>query len=68
MKVIKNNYKPEYPKQIVCTKSRCKSVLEYDEADIKKEKVKKYDQREQEDYTVTVTTIECPVCKEKIEV
>lgn len=64
MKVITNNYKPEFPKQAICF--RCKSVLEYEQEDIKTETQKCYDQREG-DYNVTVKYLDCPCCKNKIE-
>lgn len=62
MKIITNNYKPDYPKSIVCTNVKCKSVLEYEKSDVQTSKVMQYDQR-QGDYEVTIKSIECPCCK-----
>jgi hypothetical protein len=65
MRVIENNYKPEWPKQIICDNRKCKSFLEYEEVDIKAEKKEKYDQR-QGNYIDIVKSITCPCCNNKI--
>ena len=63
MKVIQNNYKTEYPKQIICT--RCESKLEYDKQDIQTLIIPMSDQR-QGKWEKTKNFLNCPCCKDKI--
>lgn len=56
MKVIKNNYTPEYPKQIICP--NCSSVLEYEEIDVV---IKKHDP-DHSTYMIGVPMLHCLCC------
>lgn len=65
MRIIKNNYVPEWPKETTCQK--CNSILEYEEQDMKSEKQIMSDQR-QGDWEVLYIYLECPCCKSEIKV
>lgn len=58
MKVIINNFKPEWPREAICTS--CGSILEYDKGDIIEKSVRVWEKGVYHNSIVKV--IKCPCC------
>lgn len=66
MKIIENNYKPEYPKTIICF--CCKSLLSYSKEDEIIEIFEEYDQINRESYKINCKMLVCPCCNHKFKI